>query len=180
MQQQGLAHIVLAAERQEAGQKVEVRPEERVSVGMDSEERYRSLAPLPRILPNTAAHNTTSTATTTAIVPNGLITPSMASASSSVAKGASNTSNTGNGERICQNCRTTRTPLWRRSPLGPKTLCNACGVRMKKGRLIFIASTQTFCTIESNKRKRDGVSKERRKRSGLHYLLAAIEFVETN
>lgn len=74
---------------------------------------------------------------------------------------------------MCQNCHTTSTPLWRRSPLGPKTLCNACGVRMKKGRLIFKATTQTFTTVEVQKRRRGG------KRGGLYYLLAAIEFVET-
>lgn len=28
-----------------------------------------------------------------------------------------------------------RTPLWRSGPDGPKTLCNACGVRFKKGKL---------------------------------------------
>lgn len=52
-------------------------------------------------------------------------------------------------ERMCANCKRTQTPLWRRSPLGPKTLCNACGVRMKKGRLIFDENTRTFITIPS-------------------------------
>ena len=33
----------------------------------------------------------------------------------------------------CANCRTQKTPLWRNGPLGPKTLCNACGVRFRKG-----------------------------------------------
>ncbi|KAK3272883.1 hypothetical protein CYMTET_18842 [Cymbomonas tetramitiformis] len=31
--------------------------------------------------------------------------------------------------RVCACCGTTTTPLWRNGPLGPKTLCNACGVR---------------------------------------------------
>lgn len=31
--------------------------------------------------------------------------------------------------RSCTRCGTTRTPLWRNGPDGPKTLCNACGVR---------------------------------------------------
>ena len=35
----------------------------------------------------------------------------------------------------CANCRTQKTPLWRNGPLGPKTLCNACGVRFKLGKL---------------------------------------------
>ncbi|GFZ20956.1 GATA transcription factor 9 [Actinidia rufa] len=29
-----------------------------------------------------------------------------------------------------------RTPQWRTGPMGPKTLCNACGVRYKSGRLL--------------------------------------------
>lgn len=35
----------------------------------------------------------------------------------------------------CDFCETTETPLWRAGPRGPKTLCNACGVKWKKGKL---------------------------------------------
>jgi hypothetical protein len=31
--------------------------------------------------------------------------------------------------RSCQQCGATKTPQWREGPLGPKTLCNACGVK---------------------------------------------------
>ncbi|CAN6910824.1 unnamed protein product [Brassica oleracea] len=34
--------------------------------------------------------------------------------------------------RRCANCDTTSTPLWRNGPSGPKSLCNACGIRFKK------------------------------------------------
>ncbi|XP_010548330.1 PREDICTED: GATA transcription factor 19-like [Tarenaya hassleriana] len=34
--------------------------------------------------------------------------------------------------RRCSNCDTTSTPLWRNGPKGPKSLCNACGIRFKK------------------------------------------------
>ena len=37
--------------------------------------------------------------------------------------------------RACSHCRTTKTPLWRNGPCGSKTLCNACGVRFKLGKL---------------------------------------------
>ncbi|XP_022939498.1 GATA transcription factor 8-like [Cucurbita moschata] len=37
--------------------------------------------------------------------------------------------------RKCLHCEVTKTPQWRAGPLGPKTLCNACGVRYKSGRL---------------------------------------------
>ncbi|MEW5319680.1 MAG: hypothetical protein WDW38_010820 [Sanguina aurantia] len=35
---------------------------------------------------------------------------------------------------VCTNCRATSTPQWRTGPAGPRTLCNACGVRLKKRR----------------------------------------------
>ncbi|XP_051127260.1 GATA transcription factor 18-like isoform X2 [Andrographis paniculata] len=42
----------------------------------------------------------------------------------------------GDGDRLlarrCANCDTTSTPLWRNGPKGPKSLCNACGIRFKK------------------------------------------------
>ncbi|XP_022961688.1 GATA transcription factor 12-like [Cucurbita moschata] len=39
-------------------------------------------------------------------------------------------------ERRCMHCATNKTPQWRTGPMGPKTLCNACGVRYKSGRLV--------------------------------------------
>lgn len=35
-------------------------------------------------------------------------------------------------KRCCIDCRTTKTPLWRGGPAGPKSLCNACGIRYRK------------------------------------------------
>ncbi|GLT43158.1 hypothetical protein SLA2020_171290 [Shorea laevis] len=34
--------------------------------------------------------------------------------------------------RSCVDCHTTRTPLWRGGPAGPRSLCNACGIRHRK------------------------------------------------
>lgn len=39
------------------------------------------------------------------------------------------------GGRRCSHCLVQKTPQWRTGPAGPKTLCNACGVRFKAGRL---------------------------------------------
>ncbi|KMZ64661.1 GATA transcription factor [Zostera marina] len=33
---------------------------------------------------------------------------------------------------FCTMCGTTKTPLWRSGPDGPKSLCNACGIRYRK------------------------------------------------
>ncbi|XXG74355.1 hypothetical protein AAC387_Pa07g3095 [Persea americana] len=36
--------------------------------------------------------------------------------------------------RVCTDCNTSKTPLWRGGPAGPKSLCNACGIRYRKRR----------------------------------------------
>ncbi|WOK99858.1 protein CYTOKININ-RESPONSIVE GATA TRANSCRIPTION FACTOR 1 [Canna indica] len=43
--------------------------------------------------------------------------------------------------RVCSNCSTTKTPLWRSGPQGPKSLCNACGIRQRKERCAMATST---------------------------------------
>ncbi|KAI3813533.1 hypothetical protein L1987_18259 [Smallanthus sonchifolius] len=45
--------------------------------------------------------------------------------------------------RRCANCDTTSTPLWRNGPRGPKSLCNACGIRFKKEERRANAATTT-------------------------------------
>ncbi|KAG8055464.1 hypothetical protein GUJ93_ZPchr0001g29545 [Zizania palustris] len=49
--------------------------------------------------------------------------------------GGSTPAAAGEGRR-CLHCETDTTPQWRTGPMGPKTLCNACGVRYKSGRLV--------------------------------------------
>ncbi|KAL5222682.1 hypothetical protein ABZP36_027395 [Zizania latifolia] len=49
--------------------------------------------------------------------------------------GGSTPAAAGEGRR-CLHCETDKTPQWRTGPMGPKTLCNACGVRYKSGRLV--------------------------------------------
>ncbi|CAD7703792.1 unnamed protein product [Ostreobium quekettii] len=38
-------------------------------------------------------------------------------------------------QRRCTHCGASKTPQWRAGPFGQKTLCNACGVKFKAGRL---------------------------------------------
>ncbi|XP_076914124.1 GATA transcription factor 9-like [Bidens hawaiensis] len=66
---------------------------------------------------------------------------------------------TGQGQgRKCTHCLSQRTPQWRAGPQGPKTLCNACGVRYKSGRLLpeyRPAKSPTFVTHKhSNSHKK--------------------------
>lgn len=60
--------------------------------------------------------------------------------------------------RKCMHCDITKTPQWRAGPMGPKTLCNACGVRYKSGRLFpeyRPAASPTFCpSLHSNSHKK--------------------------
>ncbi|CAA0372843.1 unnamed protein product [Arabidopsis thaliana] len=58
----------------------------------------------------------------------------------------------------CTHCETTTTPQWREGPNGRKTLCNACGIRFRSGRLVLEyrpAASPTFIpTVHSNLHKK--------------------------
>ncbi|XP_019198448.1 PREDICTED: GATA transcription factor 8-like [Ipomoea nil] len=64
----------------------------------------------------------------------------------------------GGAVRKCMHCEITKTPQWRAGPMGPKTLCNACGVRYKSGRLFpeyRPAASPTFVpSLHSNSHKK--------------------------
>ncbi|KAL2455750.1 putative GATA transcription factor 22 [Abeliophyllum distichum] len=53
---------------------------------------------------------------------------------SSNALSFNNNNNDNSPIRVCADCNTTKTPLWRSGPKGPKSLCNACGIRQRKAR----------------------------------------------
>ena len=63
------------------------------------------------------------------------------SAASFISSADLDSGNTAGGMRrmrrmICRNCATHKTPQWRCGPEGPKTLCNACGLRLRKGHVL--------------------------------------------
>lgn len=66
--------------------------------------------------------------------------------------------NEGGAVRKCMHCGIQKTPQWRAGPRGPKTLCNACGVRYKSGRLFpeyRPAASPTFVpSVHSNSHKK--------------------------
>ncbi|GAA0161850.1 zinc finger transcription factor [Lithospermum erythrorhizon] len=70
--------------------------------------------------------------------------------------------------RRCSHCGVQKTPQWRAGPLGSKTLCNACGVRFKSGRLLpeyRPACSPTFSSeLHSNSHRK--VLEMRRKKEG--------------
>lgn len=68
-----------------------------------------------------------------------LKSPSLAAASStttSSSRAKKRAAADGGAARRCSHCGVQKTPQWRTGPLGAKTLCNACGVRYKSGRLL--------------------------------------------
>lgn len=71
----------------------------------------------------------------------------------------------GEGRR-CLHCETDKTPQWRTGPMGPKTLCNACGVRYKSGRLVpeyRPAASPTFVVSKHSNSHRKVVELRRQK-----------------
>ncbi|CAI9753790.1 unnamed protein product [Fraxinus pennsylvanica] len=68
--------------------------------------------------------------------------------------------------RKCLHCASEKTPQWRTGPLGPKTLCNACGVRYKSGRLVpeyRPAASPTFISTKHSNSHRKVVELRRQK-----------------
>ncbi|XP_010521511.1 PREDICTED: GATA transcription factor 9-like [Tarenaya hassleriana] len=75
------------------------------------------------------------------------------------------TGDEGNG-RKCLHCATEKTPQWRTGPMGPKTLCNACGVRYKSGRLVpeyRPAASPTFVSTKHSNSHRKVLELRRQK-----------------
>ncbi|KAG7616184.1 unnamed protein product [Arabidopsis thaliana] len=63
-----------------------------------------------------------------------------------------NCSSSGSGgdtKKTCVDCGTSRTPLWRGGPAGPKSLCNACGIKSRKKRQAALGIRQDDIKIKS-------------------------------
>ncbi|KAK6914845.1 Zinc finger, GATA-type [Dillenia turbinata] len=72
----------------------------------------------------------------------------------------------GGDGRKCLHCATDKTPQWRTGPMGPKTLCNACGVRYKSGRLVpeyRPAASPTFVSTKHSNSHRKVLELRRQK-----------------
>ncbi|KAI8837565.1 hypothetical protein BC829DRAFT_455329 [Chytridium lagenaria] len=44
-------------------------------------------------------------------------------------------------QKKCTNCGTSTTPMWRKGPMGAASLCNACGVKWRQGKLLVGANS---------------------------------------
>ncbi|KAJ9562850.1 hypothetical protein OSB04_008010 [Centaurea solstitialis] len=79
-------------------------------------------------------------------------------------------SSSGSSERRCSHCQVHTTPQWRTGPLGPKTLCNACGVRFKSGRLFpeyRPACSPTFSDVIHSNSHRKVLEMRKKRERGL-------------
>ncbi|KAL3511753.1 hypothetical protein ACH5RR_024470 [Cinchona calisaya] len=73
--------------------------------------------------------------------------------------------------RQCLHCGSEKTPQWRTGPMGPKTLCNACGVRYKSGRLVpeyRPAASPTFVSAKHSNSHRKVMELRRQKELQRH------------
>ncbi|XP_010268075.1 PREDICTED: GATA transcription factor 16-like [Nelumbo nucifera] len=59
-------------------------------------------------------------------------------------------------KKSCTDCRTTKTPLWRGGPAGPKSLCNACGIRYRKKRRAILGLNKGGSDKEKKESKSSG------------------------
>ncbi|CAL5393398.1 unnamed protein product [Camellia sinensis] len=60
--------------------------------------------------------------------------------------------------KTCADCGTTKTPLWRGGPAGPKSLCNACGIRSRKKRRALLGLNKASTEDTKSKRTSGGNS----------------------
>ncbi|XP_045811884.1 putative GATA transcription factor 22 [Trifolium pratense] len=86
----------------------------------------------------------------------------------------SSTNNYSNQIRVCSDCNTTKTPLWRSGPRGPKSLCNACGIRQRKARraMALAAASANGTTVTADQTcsvKRKKLQKKKENKSKIDY-----------
>ncbi|KEH32529.1 GATA type zinc finger transcription factor family protein [Medicago truncatula] len=80
--------------------------------------------------------------------------------------------------RVCSDCNTTKTPLWRSGPRGPKSLCNACGIRQRKARraLAAAAASANGTTIadQTASVKRKKLQKKKENKSKIEFDCSTV------
>ncbi|BBG98925.1 GATA transcription factor 9 [Prunus dulcis] len=113
------------------------------------------------------------------ITPNDTIKPpKMTTCKKKDGIGGNSNSGSDSSGRKCLHCAAEKTPQWRTGPMGPKTLCNACGVRYKSGRLVpeyRPAASPTFVSARHSNSHRKVLELRRQKevhRSHQHQFLS--------
>jgi GATA zinc finger len=92
------------------------------------------LMPRPNVPPLTLARTSVSATTVTATPTTAATTTTAANDDGSLPprQPLSASMSLMQEERVCGSCATSDTPKWRRGPQGPRTLCNACGIKWSR------------------------------------------------
>lgn len=81
-------------------------------------------------------------------------------------------------KRTCFDCGTSKTPLWRGGPAGPKSLCNACGIRSRKKRRAILGINKSSGggggSADENRKGKKSSSSNRQIGDGLKQRLLAL------
>ncbi|KAL4603460.1 hypothetical protein ACB092_10G125900 [Castanea dentata] len=73
-------------------------------------------------------------------------------------------------KKSCTDCHTTRTPLWRGGPAGPRSLCNACGIRYRKKRRTLLSLDKG----EAEKCKKNSINRSNKGKVGVRLKLGLM------
>ncbi|XP_030947601.1 GATA transcription factor 15-like [Quercus lobata] len=73
-------------------------------------------------------------------------------------------------KKSCTDCHTTRTPLWRGGPAGPRSLCNACGIRYRKKRRALLSLDKG----ETEKCKKNSINRSNKGKVGVRLKLGLM------
>lgn len=85
--------------------------------------------------------------TTTTVTTNSTTTTTT---SNTETKKGGKSGNGSNGMKKCLYCGSKSTPMWRRGPQGAGTLCNACGVKWKHGKILCGNDAPSQTTLSSS------------------------------
>ncbi|GAB2265847.1 hypothetical protein Dimus_000878 [Dionaea muscipula] len=77
-------------------------------------------------------------------------------------------------KKTCADCGTSKTPLWRGGPAGPKSLCNACGIRSRKKRRAILGLNKGQSEEKKPKKINHGNKSSNKPGSALHQRLLAL------
>ncbi|KAG6582187.1 GATA transcription factor 15 [Cucurbita argyrosperma subsp. argyrosperma] len=77
-------------------------------------------------------------------------------------------------KKTCADCGTSKTPLWRGGPAGPKSLCNACGIRSRKKRRAILGLNRGVVEDKKSKKSSSNNISHSKLRDSLKQRLLAL------
>ncbi|GMI85026.1 GATA transcription factor 15 [Hibiscus trionum] len=91
------------------------------------------------------------------------------------AKKPSGEATTSEKQKFCSDCKTTKTPLWRGGPAGPKSLCNACGIRYRKKRRAMLGMNKGLEKKKMKKKEMSDSNGEKKLNGNLNGLSKSVK-----